>query len=39
MAQAMVNFRMDADLKASMEKVCKKMGMSRLRLSQSLQLK
>lgn len=28
MAQTMVNFRMDADLKASMEKVCKEMGMS-----------
>ena len=27
-AQTMVNFRMDADLKASMEKVCKEMGMS-----------
>lgn len=28
MAQAMVNFRMDEDLKKSMEKVCKEMGMS-----------
>ena len=28
MAQTMVNFRMDSDLKASMEKVCKEMGMS-----------
>lgn len=28
MAQTMVNFRMDSDLKASMEKVCKEIGMS-----------
>ena len=28
MAQAMVNFRMDEELKASMEQVCKEMGMS-----------
>ncbi len=28
MAQAMVNFRMDADLKKSMEKACQEMGMS-----------
>ena len=28
MAQTMVNFHMDSDLKASMEKVCKEMGMS-----------
>lgn len=28
MAQTMVNFRMDADLKKSMERVCKEMGMS-----------
>ena len=28
MAQAMVNFRMDADLKKSMEKVCNDMGLS-----------
>ncbi len=28
MAQAMVNFRMDEDLKKSMEQVCKDMGMS-----------
>ena len=28
MAQAMVNFRMDEDLKASMEQACKDMGMS-----------
>ena len=28
MAQAMVNFRMDADLKKSMEKVCSDMGLS-----------
>lgn len=28
MAQTMVNFRMDENLKASMEKVCKEMGMS-----------
>ena len=28
MAQAMVNFRMDADLKKSMEQTCQVMGMS-----------
>ncbi|MBP3546305.1 MAG: type II toxin-antitoxin system RelB/DinJ family antitoxin, partial [Alphaproteobacteria bacterium] len=28
MAQAMVNFRMDEDLKKSMEQVCKDMGLS-----------
>lgn len=28
MAQAMVNFRMDEDLKRSMEQVCKDMGLS-----------
>jgi len=28
MAQAMVNFRMDEDLKAGMEQVCKEMGLS-----------
>lgn len=28
MAQTMVNFRMDSDLKKSMEQVCKDMGMS-----------
>jgi len=28
MAQAMVNFRMDEDLKTSMEQACKDMGMS-----------
>lgn len=28
MAQAMVNFRMDADLKKSMEATCREMGMS-----------
>ena len=28
MAQTMVNFRMDEDLKKSMEQVCKDMGMS-----------
>lgn len=28
MAQAMVNFRMDSDLKKSMEQVCREMGMS-----------
>ena len=28
MAQTMVNFRMDENLKKSMEKVCKEMGMS-----------
>ena len=28
MAQAMVNFRMDEDLKKGMEMVCKEMGMS-----------
>lgn len=28
MAQAMVNFRMDSDLKKNMEQVCKDMGMS-----------
>lgn len=28
MAQAMVNFRMDEDLKKNMEKVCKEMGLS-----------
>jgi len=28
MAQAMVNFRMDEDLKKSMEQACKEMGMS-----------
>ena len=28
MAQAMVNFRMDADLKKGMEQACKEMGMS-----------
>jgi DNA-damage-inducible protein J len=28
LAQAMVNFRMDEGLKASMEQVCKEMGMS-----------
>ena len=28
MAQTMVNFRMDEDLKKSMEQVCKEMGMS-----------
>ena len=28
MAQAMVNFRMDADLKKSMEATCKEMGMT-----------
>ena len=28
MAQTMVNFRMDEELKASMEQVCKEMGMS-----------
>lgn len=28
MAQAMVNFRMDEDLKKNMEKVCKDMGLS-----------
>ena len=28
MAQAMVNFRMDADLKASMESACRKMGLT-----------
>ena len=28
MAQTMVNFRMDADLKRSMEKVCSDMGLS-----------
>lgn len=28
MAQAMINFRMDSELKKSMEKVCKDMGMS-----------
>ena len=28
MAQAMVNFRMDEDLKKSMEKTCKEMGLS-----------
>ena len=28
MAQAMVNFRMDEDLKRSMEQICQEMGMS-----------
>ena len=28
MAQAMINFRMDEDLKKSMEKTCKEMGLS-----------
>lgn len=28
MAQATVNFRMDADLKKNMEKTCKRMGMN-----------
>lgn len=28
MAQTMVNFRMDSDLKKNMEQVCKEMGMS-----------
>ena len=28
MAQAMANFRMDADLKKSMEQTCQEMGMS-----------
>lgn len=28
MAQTMVNFRMDADLKKSMEETCKEMGLS-----------
>ena len=28
MAQAMVNFRMDADLKSNMEQTCKKMGLT-----------
>lgn len=28
MAQTMVNFRLDEDVKASMEQVCKEMGMS-----------
>lgn len=28
MAQAIVNFRMDSDLKKSMEQVCREMGMS-----------
>lgn len=28
MAQSMVNFRMDSDLKKSMEQVCKDMGMN-----------
>lgn len=28
MAQTMVNFRMDEDLKKNMEKVCKEMGLS-----------
>ncbi len=28
MAQAMVNFRMDADLKSRMEATCKKMGLT-----------
>jgi DNA-damage-inducible protein J len=28
MAQAMVNFRMDADLKKGMEQACKELGMS-----------
>ncbi len=28
MAQAMVNFRMDEELKAGMEQVCKEMGLS-----------
>lgn len=28
MAQAMVNFRMDADLKRNMEDTCKRMGLS-----------
>lgn len=28
MSQAMVNFRMDADLKREMEDVCKKMGLT-----------
>ncbi len=28
MAQAMINFRIDADLKKSMEQTCKEMGMS-----------
>ena len=28
MAQAMVNFRMDKDLKAGMERACKEMGLS-----------
>lgn len=28
MAQAMVNFRMDEDLKKSMEQICREMGMS-----------
>lgn len=28
MAQTMVNFRMDADLKKSMEQVCSEMGIS-----------
>ncbi|MCD8347169.1 MAG: type II toxin-antitoxin system RelB/DinJ family antitoxin [Lachnospiraceae bacterium] len=28
MAQAMVNFRMDADLKKNMEQTCKKMGLT-----------
>ncbi len=28
MAQTMVNFRMDSELKKSMEQVCKEMGMS-----------
>ena len=28
MSQTMVNFRMDSDLKKSMEQVCKEMGMS-----------
>lgn len=28
MAQSMVNFRMDSDLKKNMEQVCKDMGMS-----------
>lgn len=28
MAQAMINFRMDEELKKSMEKICQEMGMS-----------
>lgn len=28
MAQAMVNFRMDADLKSAMEETCRKMGLT-----------